>query len=162
MEPYTLEQMYFLVQIFAGIAVVVSLIYVGLQVKQNTQALRLNAQHEASSDFIQLQYVLAQNGELMEIVMRSETEPESLNDLERRRAWVLVDSMFELVNTNFYQSQTRVLPDYQWNPIVRDFRQIVTLPIYQEVWSARKHAYSDEFQTFIDQLIKKGATSWNH
>jgi len=41
MGNIALEQAYYLAQISAGIAVVISLIYVGIQLKQNTRAIRL-------------------------------------------------------------------------------------------------------------------------
>ena len=159
METLTLEQAYYIGELIAAFVVIISVVYLALQVRQNTQTLRLNAQHDASSEFVQWQQLLAQNGELMEIVMRSETEPESLNELERRRAWAVVDSVIELVSTNYYRFQNGVLPDYQWNPIARDFPHFMELPIYQEFWAARKHSYPDKFQVFINQLIKEGATS---
>ncbi len=45
MESLTLEQIYFMSEIIGVIAVIISLIYVGLQVKQNTHVVRLNTVH---------------------------------------------------------------------------------------------------------------------
>ncbi len=42
MESLTLEQIYFMSEIIGVIAVIISLFYVGLQVKQNTHMVRLN------------------------------------------------------------------------------------------------------------------------
>ena len=45
MESLTLEQLYFMSEIIGVITVIISLIYVGLQVKQNTHVVRLNIVH---------------------------------------------------------------------------------------------------------------------
>ena len=159
MTRINLEQTYYITQIVAVFAVVISLFYVGLQVKQNTETLRINAQRDLSTEYIRLQHVLAQNADLMEIFIRSETKPESLNNVERRRVWAILDTLIELAASEYYRFQKGVLPAYSWEPLARDLRIIMQLPIYQEVWSVRKHSYSDDFQEFINQLIKEGATS---
>jgi uncharacterized membrane protein len=163
MEPYTLEQMYFLVQIFAGIAVVGSLIYVGLQVKQNTQTLQIIAQRDSSTEYISYQRMLIQDEELLELVMRSETDPDSLNELEKRRAWGAVDIMIEMSASEFYRFRRGVLPAYAWESIERVLHDLMAMQVYQEYWDARKHSYPEEYQSFVNQVIKEGGSaSWNH
>ena len=162
MDTFSLEQMYFLVQIFAGIAVVGSLIYVGLQLKQNTVALAASAQRDSSDSYIQLQQFMIQDNELLEIIMRSESKPDSLNELEKRRAWAVVDMVLEMCHSEFYRFKHSLLPDYAWEPITRVVHDLMAIQVYQEYWTARKHSYAHEFQAFVDNLITEGGTaSWN-
>ena len=54
-------------ELIGGIAIIVSLIYVGLQIKQNTDALKLSTVRNTAEDLADLYLVPAQNSELADI-----------------------------------------------------------------------------------------------
>jgi hypothetical protein len=67
METLSLEQIYYLGQIIAAGAVVITLIYVGLQVKQNTHAVNLATAHNVSESLRDSQALIVQNEGLCDI-----------------------------------------------------------------------------------------------
>ncbi len=58
----TLEEFNYIAEIIASLAVIASLIYLAVQVKQGTQAVRLNTVHNVTEEFRDWNNVLATNG----------------------------------------------------------------------------------------------------
>jgi len=57
-------------ELIGGIAIIVSLIYVGLQIKQNTDTLKLSTIHNTMEDFADLYLFPAENSEFADIFFR--------------------------------------------------------------------------------------------
>jgi hypothetical protein len=68
METLSLEQIYYLCQTIAAGAVVISLIYVGIQVRQNTHAINLSTAHNISESFRDSHALIAENADLCNLV----------------------------------------------------------------------------------------------
>jgi hypothetical protein len=81
-----LEKTYYVTQIVAVFCLVCSLIYVALQVSQNTREMRISAFREEAVQMIDLFLLEAQDPELLDLIVRAETDFESLQPFERRRA----------------------------------------------------------------------------
>jgi len=61
------EQISYLAQIVASLGVVVSLIFVGLQIKQNTRALQRNEHNSTMEQWTVIRQAIAQNREIAEL-----------------------------------------------------------------------------------------------
>jgi hypothetical protein len=59
------EQLSFLAQIVASVGVVVSLIFVGLQIKQNTRALQRTEHNSTMEQWTVIRQAIAQNATLL-------------------------------------------------------------------------------------------------
>lgn len=85
MSIWDSERFKVLVEIASASAVVLGLVFVGLELKQNTAAtsgqvfFQLNEQSSASK------ITFAQDAELADLVMRGNDDPESLSEIERAR-----------------------------------------------------------------------------
>jgi regulatory protein YycI of two-component signal transduction system YycFG len=73
MNAQSIELIYYIAEIVSVIAVVISLIYVGKQVRQNTQAVKNNTLQNISENQISVHGLLAAHGELAEVVFRAAT-----------------------------------------------------------------------------------------
>ena len=62
------EQISFLAQIVASIGVIVSLIFVGLQIKQNTRALQRNEHNSTMEQWTVIRQAIAQNRDIAELM----------------------------------------------------------------------------------------------
>lgn len=62
------EQMSYLAQIVASVAVVASLIFVALQIKQNTRALQRNEHNSTMEQWTVIRQAIAQNREIAELM----------------------------------------------------------------------------------------------
>ena len=82
MEAITLEQSAYLAEIVGVFAIVVSLVYLALQVRQNNRHTRLESVHAISTEFNTFYDMLASNGELADIFNRGIVDLQSLDATE--------------------------------------------------------------------------------
>ena len=68
-----------------GIAVIVTLIYLALQIRRHKQAIVSAAVSASVQEFNHLAAMLAADPELAEVMERGHAQPESLNDIEQRQ-----------------------------------------------------------------------------
>ena len=67
---------------FVGaIAVVITLVYLAIQIRQNTRAIRLDTGHDITEEYRDIFALMAENRELAELVHRAAIDPESIRPL---------------------------------------------------------------------------------
>jgi len=85
MESLTLEQVYYLAEIIGVVAVVASIIYLAIQVKQNGRSLRIQTVHDLSSQYSDVQASLAYDQEMVDIYHRGIYNFDQLDNQEQLR-----------------------------------------------------------------------------
>jgi len=153
MESLTLEQAYFLSEIIGVIAVVISLIYVGLQVKQNTHVVRLNTVHNIAEGQRECNALMAANGDLCEVIFKGMQDAESVSGAEKMRFYILAHVIFRPLEDAYFQYQEGALEEKQWQALSRQFINFIKLPGLLTYWEERKFMYSDDFQQFMDNVV---------
>jgi len=157
MAKLTLEKIYYLTQIIAVIGLIISLVYVGREIHQHTQEMRLTTANAASQEWAENMRLLAQNGELTALLIRAETDIESLDDVERRRAMSYASGWFALGGAFYFTFQQGA--SYEGiEPLAAAWRRWLKLPLYRETWKVERDFHDKYFQEFIDGLIQQGGT----
>jgi hypothetical protein len=161
MESLTLEQAYYIGELFGLAAVVTSLVFLTIQVRQNTRAIR--GQSIATATGInqdELQYMM--DPEYAATFLKSINSPESLtdNDLVVLDAW---NTMFLFGRENdFIQNRLGTLDDELW---VRSSGGISA--VYSSAWGRHwwntvgKELISSEFRLYVEKVLEKPAFSMN-
>ena len=88
----SLEKTYYLTQIVAVIALIVSLLYVGQQIEQNTHEMQLSTNLTVASQWLQLQSPVVQSAEFTDLMVRAEADLTSLNPSERTRIMAYISN----------------------------------------------------------------------
>jgi hypothetical protein len=155
METQTLEQIYFIGQTISAFAVVLSLIYVGLQIKQNTTATQ-TASAQA--------YVSSHNDNIG-LINSSPNLANSLhqgaNGLSALKGGELIgfmafhDAIF--ISLQFSHSQWRrgMLEESLWATIQQTIVDSLKQKGQQEWWEMRRHWFNSEFQNYVDEAKTK-------
>ena len=104
----SLEELAFLSQIVVAVAIVPSLIFVGVQMHQNTRAVRAAASQAYAATRAQLNSNVTTVGEFARIWRRGVAEPDTLTDDEHVRFLVHMTTLFlnyEAANTQWRHGQ---------------------------------------------------------
>jgi hypothetical protein len=101
-------------ELAGALAVIVTLIYLSLQLRQNTRASRLAAVQTASENSSRFSELIAVNPELGELVWRGLREPESLDPVETRRFIAALNVFMRREAVSFYLYKEGVMPDELW------------------------------------------------
>ena len=114
MEAITLEQTANLAEIFGVFAIVISLVYLALQVRQNTRTTRLETMQVISTEFNNFYDVLASNRELADIWHRGTSDFHSLDTTEQLRFTLAVTRAMRTFHEQYFQWREGVMDAEFW------------------------------------------------
>ncbi len=137
-----------------GIFVVVSLVYLAHQVRQNTKSLRTENYARVLDRMSTLQSNLSTDTELNRIVIVGAQDPGALTRSERARfSW----AMYELLGAGefmFHQGQDGALPEEVWIRWETTIAWWLSNPGIQAWWRARPSPFSASFEAFVEETIR--------
>ena len=90
----TLAELGSLGEVVGAIGAVAALAYLALQIRQNTEGLRINSYHQATAELARLLEAIYLDREFSEIFRRGSADPTVLSDQERARFTAYLASFF--------------------------------------------------------------------
>ncbi len=158
METLTLEQAYYISQMVAAVILVLSVIYLALQVRQNTHAIRLSNFQAGSANWANVMGMLTKNEEITDIYCRGLFAHDALNEIEQIRFRMLGMQLLRVFSENFEQKHEGAMREARWEASQRAHIDVMQTPGIQMVWLSRKHWFADDFQIHMDNIIERSAT----
>ncbi|MGD2166920.1 MAG: hypothetical protein PVF63_02365 [Gammaproteobacteria bacterium] len=150
----SLEQLAYLAQVIGVGLIVASLVYVGRQLRQNTEIMR----QSAAGYYLALQERLcgevANSRELAEYWTKGAAEFDSLDEVDRQRMMLFEWRAFTAWNQLFQLYQQGLLPDSQWNELVWSVKNFGDRQSAREAWVVFKDAFGQPFQDFVKTYMK--------
>jgi hypothetical protein len=136
-------------QFVGAIAVVVTLIYLAIQMRQNTNALKLNTARSVTEELQDSFSLLASNQELAEIFVTASGEL-ALQGAEQVRFNAFTSVVVRVYENAFLQSRAGVIDQAHWEGMTRMMIDYTSMAAFQTYWPDRKHWVSDEFQEYME------------
>ena len=140
-------------EIIGGIAVVITLIYLVVQIRESTRATHRNMYSSASADVSRFWLELAKDMVLYEDFTQMLRDPESMDQQNRDRAYLVMDSFLSLLESYFLHNRDygEVLSQERWGRMLARF---FGTPGGREYWQARRNAYQDEFAEYLNEIVE--------
>jgi hypothetical protein len=157
----TLEQYAYLAEILGTATVVVSLIYLAIQVKQGNAHGRAGARYafvQATSD---INMTIAQNRELSGLWRRGLEKPGELNEDETMQLWMLIG---QYCNAWLVMQQLHLdgmLARNQWFVVKNDVSAIMCSAGGRAFWRVAGNAFDPHFRRFVDDILERGEQSYD-
>ena len=149
-RPMTLEQLSALAQIVGAGAVLASLIFVGLQIRQNTHSQRVVAVESLAAAIAAINVPAMQSPALGTALATALKDWSLASHDERVIAHYFLFSFFKLHEQAWYQYKSHVLDDVQWVGWENLIRVYYHSPGVQQVWwPSRREAFSPRFQAYL-------------
>jgi len=148
-----LDQIANIAEISAAALVIVTLIYVGIQIKQNTDTLKVSTAHNTAEDFSAAYLILAERGDLADIFLRGSQNLEALESVERLRFYAYFHKFFRTFENAYYQFTRGALEAEPFEGFSQQLVLLKTLPGVQTYWQDRKNWYNKTFQEYVDSEI---------
>ena len=144
-------------EFLGGIAVVVSLVYLASQIRQNSKLLRAStasvtydAQNLTSS-------LVIQDPELARIFWEGMADRNALSEADRQRFDPLIGIIMNGFRQHFRLRRDGVLGAEQWKDMEQGLRWSVQQPGHQQWWREwSETTYRGEFRDFVDGLMREG------
>lgn len=154
-----LEQIYFLAGIISSVAVIASLIFVGLQVRHSAAQQRIATAVGYYDIFRDHMNILNEAG-MVDLFLRGlDHTPDTFEPAERTRLNVFYTMVTRGYQVMHYQAEKNVFEADFWLHTQNHFRDHLASKYYQAFWTARRHHFPLYFRDMVDQLIASGPTA---
>ena len=143
-------------QVIGAIAVVISLIYVALQIRQNTNAVRSATAQTVHEHFAKWYHLVAADDELSRIVASGLGDYGSLSEKERVRFIAAFMAFLSYSQNAFLKWREGLLASPLWMGWELVIMNLVCAPGGKAFWKDRAYMFGDEFRRYIeDDVMKK-------
>jgi len=136
-----------------GIGVVVTLIYLAGQIRQNTRSVQVSAYHAAQRDVADILDSVASDPELTRIFFDGNQDYDSLSKEDRRRYALCITSLLRKLENILHQTRLGTLDRAQWEGLFSEFRRIFAQPGTRAWWVRGRSAFNSELQDFVEQEV---------
>lgn len=153
-----LESLANLGEIIGAIAVVVSLVYLAVQVRQNTQAQQTENFSRALDRVAAIQATLSQDTETSVIFSKGVLDPSELSANERLRfTWAMYE-LFGAFEFMFLASKTKAMPDEVWQRWSSAVAWWLSFSGVQIWWTVRPIPFTERFTSYVEALLQNNPT----
>jgi hypothetical protein len=152
MEILTLEQAYYVGELIAAFAVIVSLLYVGRQMKQNTEAIQIGAAQEFVQMFNTFTADLGNSEEMALIWYQGTQDYNNLDKASTIRFHAMVAQWMRIMESIYQQWKRGAVDSDTWEGVTSLQRDTVIMPGIIEWEKVRGHWHGPEFRGWIESL----------
>ena len=143
-------------EIVGAIAVVVTIGYLAVQIRQNTRSVRAATHHSSMRGASETQNIFAQSENLAQIYHKGVHDYERLTAEERIRFDGAVRSIFNFYEDTFFQFQHSMIEHHLWEARKQAIMWHLGQPGIASWWKRVARHFSKPFVSFTEQLLQQG------
>ncbi|HLW34383.1 MAG TPA: hypothetical protein VKS98_01875 [Chthoniobacterales bacterium] len=142
-----------LAAVFVGIP---SLIYLAVQIREQTKERRQAAVHALTEQWGALTESLHNNPEMAAIFLRGADSFNDLDSISKLRFSAFFNRLLNIFEGMYFSHAQRILTGSSWRAIERTMTDLIAYPGVQQWWEVRKHWHTEEFDQLVREIIAKG------
>ena len=142
-------------EVVGAIAVVASVIYLGVQIKDNTEATKLAASRTLSESYNTFLDLLTASSDVSDIFLRGLRDYDSLEPVETIRFSALLGRVVRMYEQVFLHERTDQFDAELSSSMSFTLKEHLKYPGFQQWWRIRQDWYHPDFQSYIDELISE-------
>ena len=143
-------------EFLGGIAVVVSLVYLASQIRQNSRQLQVSTTAALGDQEIEFSKLMIEDPEISRIFEVGAADRDSLSEAERRKFDAFLRMIVATFQRNFFVEQDGALKASLWEAEIRGNTRILRQPGSRRWWDEWRFNFGDEFVDWVDGLIREG------
>ena len=141
-------------EIVGAVAVVISLIYLAIQVRQNTKAQRTENFSRALDRVAAMQATLSRDSEAAGLISKGVADASSLAPTERIQfTWAMYE-FFGAFEFMFLAAKSKEIPDEVWERWSAGVAFWLAFPGVRTWWEARPIPFTDSFTRFVEGTVR--------
>ncbi len=154
-----LESLANLGEIIGAVAVVVSLVYLAVQVRQNTRAQQTENFSRALDRVAAMQATLSQDPATSVIFSKGVADPSKLTPKERMQfTWAMYE-LFGAFEFMFLAAKDNSIPEEIWQRWSSAVAWWLTFPGVQAWWKVRPIPFANSFTSYVESLLENNPTN---
>jgi hypothetical protein len=140
------------IETVSAVAVFLGLVFVGLELKQNTEAVESQTSQGLLEMANQANDQIASNQQLAELVLRVSKGVEELDELEALQYGRFVHSEMNIWEHAFFSHENGTMHSDLWSGYDGAYRGFFCDAWSKEVWETIKHGFSEQFKAHVDKI----------
>jgi len=140
----------------SGIAVLISLIYLSLQVRQTKRNQQIAIRHSRVSRIVDLHLALADPG-VADAWLHGSASPQKITQIELSQFVNLCRALFFHFEDSFYQREEGLLNDDAFETVVAGARLSARSPGWRAAWRIARPNFGGQFLDFMDKVVTASA-----
>jgi len=144
-----------LAEILSAIAVLISLVYVGVQVSDGTRAVRSASVNDASLAVQNWYQEMGSNPQMSDLFYRAMRSEQPLNDQEEFQFLMGFHSLFLGFQNNYLMSVEGTLDPSTRDAFINVALSVRDMPGFKRFWRQRKTYLHPEFADYVDGILTR-------
>ncbi len=158
----TLNDAYLVSQIAAAVLVAPTLLYLALQVRQNTAQARANAAHQYLETNKDLNLALIANKPMAGVYRRGTEDFDALDADEKTQFFFFTGQYYQAFSNMYDLWKSGALPDSAWRPIRKHMISMMAMPGTRHVWDAwAREGLAPDFVAYVETLGASGEATYS-
>jgi hypothetical protein len=133
-----------------------SLIYLAVQIREQTKERRQSAVNALAVQWGDLTKSLHDNAEFGAIYLQGVQSFTDLDAVSKLRFSAFLNRFFKNFEGMYFSHCDRILTESLWGEIERTMSDVIAYPGVQEWWKTRRHWHTEEFGRVVDAIIARG------
>ena len=126
-------------EIAGAIGVLVTLVYLAIQTRDNTRVQRSRAVWDAQTSFVEVNDLLSEDGTIGKVIYKAMSEPDSLSDYELYLIHRFSRGWFQRMEAQFALYKSGILDEELWQLRCGYARAMLSVSPFREWWQLDKH-----------------------
>jgi len=151
---YKLKKLALWAEIFGGVAVLISLLFVGVQLRENTKATRSSTATATISNISEWYVTMGTDGESSASFWRFLADPESMTKEERLQHIYIIHALFLTFQNSYFLAQEGTLDIRIHESLNQAIKGVKDQPGFLLYWKSRKSIFFPEYQDYMDAVLQ--------
>ena len=139
-----------LAELLGAVAVVLSLVYLSQQVRQNTSAIKTANAVTVQGNFQELARMFYTDREVGDVVLRTMSGDQDLRPADRIAAYAYFFDFLKTAELAYYQYRNGDLDPALWEASLAFYHAYFTTPGFRRYWSERRTAFIPVFREAME------------
>ena len=154
---YSLKKIALITEIIGGIALLISLIFVGVQFRENTIATKSATANAANAITVSWYTETGNSAQSSQLLWDYIKDPESMTtSAEKFQATILMHGLILSFQNNYYLANEGTLDQNVQKSLTASISAIKNQPGWQEYWENRKSHFFVEFRDYMNSILISG------
>jgi hypothetical protein len=140
-----------------GIGVIVTLVYLAMQIRQNTRSVRAASAQQVLSGAAEFLEHVSADPILADLFTRGGAHPDSLSPAERARQGLLLMALYRRYESVYRQHERGTVASEDWAGLRVSMSTMSRRPFARAWWPETAPLFSPGFRSFIDSIQNEGA-----
>ena len=142
-----------LAEIIGGIAIILSLIFVGLQISENSKQVRSETAHNVTAGLQSWYNQIGGSAQAAANFRKGMSAPETLSPDQAVQYLMQVHSVMLIYQTMYFLGTEGTLDDEMNSAMSSALRAALPTPGFAWYWEQRRVYFTEEFQAFVAEIL---------